>query len=716
MKLPQVQYRGVQRLGRVNTGAITQEANSILATSQTQQQTMGMLAGVAADYIERKENAEYNEVLTSYSMELAEWKSRHDAKQFYTSEEIGEGIPEDVVPRTVTGTDDDGVQFTEYRDSIPAHEVYPHLLQQKLQGMIEEKANRISNPAMRNAFIQKAGVDASDMMMRVTVAAEQQQQAYTLEVGTNRAQEAADKGDIVSAHFQIDQLETDEETKRLMKEDAWARVEIFQVTQAIRSSDPEHILEARSRLEDEKYDGDLTEGQRQQAIRDLDNRLTQLAAETNAEMAKQHEAFISDANVGIDNGTFTLQDVEAGYQRWHANDKDPTSISGVERTRLRARINARNAALKNQKDLVGWGESLINNGGDPKDSNDQKAIDAFVEDEGSGNNPRRMEEITIRSNIMPQPLERFLNIAALHDAEKGGENIQVAIETYGRLSDMKPAVLAELGKESRDILANAHILNRGGMDVMDAYAKAREISEVKPEVKEQRDIDYRGLDVANDNPGILADLMDEDDTFFGFEGSKSFLGMVDYSIAPNQKMIAQFNTFTRLHYATTGDITMARNRAWHDMRQTWSATGVGMQLIGDEPNSDMRATQYAPERVMAVSTEVATQRLEAFARHEGLDAENLSVVSDDRTARDGSWQIWTYNPETAELKFHPERWVGVDWAEKAADHTYNEAVKEAIAERLERQGREEDRKRFYRNRFNNPNSASQAFGDQIGGE
>ena len=46
---------------------------------------------------------------------------------------------------------------------------------------------------------------------------------------------------------------------------------------------------------------------------------------------------------------------------------------------------------------------------------------------------------------------------------------------------------------------------------------------------------------------------------------------------------------------------------------------------------------------------------------------------------------------------------------QAEEWTYNKAVREAVADRLEREGKEADRKRFY-----DPNFASKAFGDQIG--
>ena len=197
-------------------------------------------------------------------------------------------------------------------------------------------------------------------------------------------------------------------------------------------------------------------------------------------------------------------------------------------------------------------------------------------------------------------------------------------------------------------------------------------------MRDAREASYRESDYTDDNPAVLEDLMDEDDTFFGFEGSRTFLGAVDYSIPPNDRMKVQFDTHTRMHYVRTGDIALARKRAWSDIKEKWSPTEIGAVLTGDGIDRKPRAMPYAPERVMAVSPAVARSRLEAFARDQDLDAEMLEIVSDDRTARDGSWAIYVIDEENDTLTFHPQRWVGADWAEEAKEFEWQKAVDEAI--------------------------------------
>ena len=678
MKLPQVKYRQVQSMGRGNLAAVGSQIAATHQQGQAIQRAMDGIAGVTADYIKRKEDAEYNNQISEHHVDMSEWQARNNAKQSYRADEI-KAIDEDTVPRTITYTDDAGQTVTETRDSIPAYEVYPHLLRMKLEGSIKDRASKISNPNLRQAFIEKANMDAASMVMRATVAAEQQQQAYELEVGMEKARGAADMGNLAMAQFVVENLETTDLAKKELAEEMEARVESYEITQAIRSSDPETVALMRSLLDDPQYSGSLTEAKRQQAITDLTQRLKFLGAEAKGEMVKAHEAFISDAYFGIEHGAFTLQDVEAGYQRWLDNETDPLGISGKERTQLRNAINRRNAARQTQQDLSALGAELIATGGNPKNRNHQKQIDAYVE-QNQVTDLRELEWITFRSNIMPQVLQDFLNIAAIHDAEKGGDQIQAATELFGRLSDSKPEVLAELGKESKDILADTHILTRAGKDPVEAYEFSRELARTKPELRDQRDRDYREQKFLKDNKSHLDQFMDDDKTLYGFE--TTFWNQS--KIPPNQTMESQFNELTYMYYLDKGDVAMARNRAWMDLAEKWSPTEIGATLTVDGIEHGIRAMEYAPERVMMVTPEVAQQRLDAFARANGLaSTDNLMVVSDDRTARDGSWQIWVVDTDTNLPNLFTERWVGSEWADEAAQYSYDQAVEEAKKQREE---------------------------------
>ncbi len=687
MKLPQVQFRGVESLGRNDIGAISNAIAAESASGKAMQNAATIIASVSGDYIERKENGEYNEQVASMSVELSQWQAKHNAKDFYSSTELGD-ISGDDVPRVETGTDDQGVQTSTFRDNIPAYEVYPYILANKLEGMIKDKAAKISNPRLRNEFLEKAGIDAADRVMKATVAAENAQKKYTYELGVYNAGQAAQSGNIELATFLIDQLETDQLDKDTLIKDADSQVENYQVTQSIRSTDPETVMTMRAILDDENYDGALTEEQRQGAINDLNSRLTFLDAERVAEMAKEHEMFISDSNVGIDNGTFGLKDVEVGYESWQTRDTDPSGINPRERTALRSRINARNASRLNTENLVAMGEGLINNGADWKDPDHQKAIDAYVL-ENEITDLKRQEEITIRSSIMPQPLENFLNTAANHNAENGSENIETALEIYGRLVDTDAFLNRELGSDNKAILSDAHTLYRAGMPADEAYAIARENARIAPELKEQRRVDYKDLKPLESNVKALGNFMDEDDSRFGFEG-----GLTNFKrkiVAPNDIMKSEYNNLVAVHYERTGDIGRSQKMAYDNIKETWSPTSTGADVTGGVIKQNViRPMKYSPERLMFVSTKVANQRLAAFGRANGLDPERLIVLSDPITARDGTWAIMVIDPETEAPDFFykdgiPLRWKGQDWADDASDYQYAKAVEKAIRKQRDKE-------------------------------
>lgn len=680
MKLPQVQYRAVESLGRSDLGAVANKANAQSQHGQALQAMTNAVAQVSADYIERQENSEYNRNIAEYSVEINEWMARNNAKKAYTSDDIPPSIPEDLVPRTEKYTDDNGAESERPRDYIPAHEVYPLLLAKKLEGMIKTRAEKISNPILRNSFVNKAQMNASESVMNATVAAEEAQRAYQFEEDYMSAGTAADAGNLAMAQFLVDNMEdlSPVAKEKLMLE-MEGRVEVYEVSQSIRSSDPETIMTMASLLDDPNYSGSLSEKQRQSAIHDLKNRYDFLRNEYVTDQTKQHESFISDAFVGIEDGSFTLRNVEAGYELWKKNDAHPNSISGDERTRFRNAINQRNKAIKVQQDWEQMGRGIIANGGNRDNPDHQKAIDAIVEGENI-TDIRELERITIRSGgIMPQRLEDFLSAMSMHNAENGSEGIESAVQTFGRIEDMESGALMDLGKHVREVLGDTWFLTRTGMNTMDAYKVARENQQIKPEVRDQRLFEYNDLKPATSNIEILQKFMNDDDSPYGFEGGfTSGWGSV---ADPDSQMSAQFSGLVRNNYLRTGDINLSRMRAWKEIKGTYAPTGVGAIIAPDDlgdsviKTGQVRPMKLSPESVMGVSTEEANQRLRLFAEEESLDFEKVMITSDDVTSRTGdSWAVWTIDPETTMPILHPKRWFGGKYADKSKEWSHAKAV------------------------------------------
>lgn len=366
MKLPKITNQVVQTVGRHKTGAITQLASAVGAKGQANQKAFSLLAEVGQDFINRKQDAEYNDAIASMQVNMNEFQAQHGSKQFYTSSELGD-ISEDLVPRTVKGFED-GIETTTFRTDIPAYEVYPHLLQQQLEGQIKVTADKISNPRMRNEFMNKADVNASTLMMNAMLNAETAQKKYQSALTVERATDAAKAKDWAMVEFQIEQWEATELEKKQLSDDLKPIMEYAFVTDSIRSNNPDVVMEALSQYRDPSVDTDLTEPMRQATVRDLSNRLKELtvgwgdAAELAADRA------YSDFVMGIRAGTVTPEIIEERYNRppgadgaltvdqrdeSHAVWRAKQSADDVIRRRLESAAKAKKAAdlvLRNKEE------------------------------------------------------------------------------------------------------------------------------------------------------------------------------------------------------------------------------------------------------------------------------------------------------------------------------------------------------------------------------
>ena len=710
MKLPQVTYRGVQSLGRNDTNSVRAESAATKAQSDAFQAMTGAIARVSADYIERQENQEYNEQIASYHVEMREWQARHGAKAYFSEEEIPESLRDSGEIRLYdTVTDDAGVESQVAREAIPAFEVYPHLLSKKLEGLIAEKADKISNPRMRNAFIEKARMNAADTVMNAAIVAEQNQRSYNIEKGTTEAMAAADSGNLAMAQFIIENIEDlDPVDAKKFAIEAERRVEVYEVTQAIRSTDRETIATMQALLDDPNYSGLLSEAQRKNAIADLKARDKFLNKEFVQDRLKQNQIFISDSFVGIEQGTFTLRDVEAGYELWKRDDTNPQAIDPATRLRMRNAINARNKAMQEQQDWMSMGQQIIANGGNKDNPDHRKAVNAVVEGEDI-KDPMELVDIAVKTGgIMPQRLKDFMTTAALHNAENGAETIPVALSAYNSMIDAEMHLGDDLGKEADWVLGDAALLTRTGMKPMEAYEIARENARLEPELREAREQAYKALKPVETNLDALQGLMDDDTSLFGFE--QGLTSGWD-SPAANDQIFSQFSGATQVHYMRTGNIALAQTRAWQDIKARWSPTGTGAIMLSDDLGENeikadvVRPMELPPERVYGISSEESNTRLRMFAEAEDLPFEKLMIVSDNMTKRQGKdYAVMVLDTETGFPVPHAKRWNPGDWKEEAAEWNRQKAIEIQL---------QKERDEAAARMFKDPRFGAMGFGQQI---
>lgn len=641
MKLPRVEYRGVETVGRHDLGAVSEAASVAAQRGRAIQQVSNQIAGVIDDYRERKENAEYNEVLATMKSEVMNWESEYDVKQTYTADDLGD-ISEDLVPRMETGTDPvTGDTFSTIRGNIPAHEVYPHLKQKFLNGLVEQQANKISNVHMRKQFMTTAKPFVADKMMRAVIVAEQAQQAYVQSQYEEQAQKAAEAQDLDSAYFAIDQMEgkSDVEKRELKKVVDGISESAFYID-AIRSPDQETILIARGMLEDPSYDGALTEPQRQAAIKDLNARFLQLDAEAKVDKANRHGELLNNMSVGIVDGLVSRMDLDNFYAKWKADDTDPESLKPAEHAALVKQLVASQKAQLKVADyeqiVAGWRDNSIP--ADPSNKDHRDAMEWYVKTQGiTEENVNSLGILVAGTGIMPETLKIMINGYMLNGDVKQGA---ASLTMYQTLKAKAPHLLTPLSSDTTKIGEMASLLNRGGFPPEQAIEKAREyLADVTPERETYYKDAYREGEF--DNLDALEDLMDADDSF-------------DVSIGPSRdvdpppSMIAEFDAMVnQLYPLAKGDIGRARTMAYEAIQRNWGITGVG---------GEMRAVKHPPERMLQASSKSVEDGMKLYARGMDINYEHMRLGSDSLTVKDHSWQVFIMDPETGSTTKMESRW------------------------------------------------------------
>jgi len=325
MKIPKVNIGNTQTLGRNDIGAVGAKARQAGATGKQQQRMMSLMAGVAGDYIQRQQNVEYDNAIAQTQIQINAFQKNHMAKKFYTSDEIPTNISGDLVPRTTTNYID-GEAVVSERDSIPAYEVYPHLLKQQLEGMTEVESQKVSSPVLQKEYLRVAQIKNSEMMMSAGLAAEQAQKAFVFEETVIKAGTAFKTGNAVEGEFYVKNLVADSNVKAKLLQDGYTDVEIYDVNAAIKSNDPETVMTMLHRVDDAQYEGYLTESMRQSAVVDLNAKLDALGAGRMAEIERQLDIKSVKFTESIIAGDVDRVEIEERFAAWEKNPDDPEGI------------------------------------------------------------------------------------------------------------------------------------------------------------------------------------------------------------------------------------------------------------------------------------------------------------------------------------------------------------------------------------------------------
>jgi len=182
----------IQTLGRGSTAAIRAKAASVAGLSSAQVGVVNHLAEVGAEYVDRKDRMELSKNSSSFSVESDDWVAETKPKQEFTAAEVRGQIPEGSVKLTEDVSMPDGTIQQTDRMSIPRHEVYPYLLDNKMKSLTEAKANNITNPLRRAEFVERATEYSSRLKLGAVLESAKEQRVYEVQETRNEVDRLID--------------------------------------------------------------------------------------------------------------------------------------------------------------------------------------------------------------------------------------------------------------------------------------------------------------------------------------------------------------------------------------------------------------------------------------------------------------------------------------------------------------------------------------------
>lgn len=196
MKINAPQVRGVESMGRGDASALGAVANAKSQLSSTQKQVASYMAKLSADYIERKENAEFNSGKINTMVQFDELHKTLATKTAYTASEL-KGLPTDSIKlKNADGSE---------RKNIPAFEATALLLDQGQQKIIKQQEGEITNPHLKESYRNLALGIASSNSLKATIKASDEQKKYYMAKDKNDAQQLALAGQRVAAQKVIEE-------------------------------------------------------------------------------------------------------------------------------------------------------------------------------------------------------------------------------------------------------------------------------------------------------------------------------------------------------------------------------------------------------------------------------------------------------------------------------------------------------------------------------
>ena len=251
MKIQAPQIKQVQSMGRANLSGVASVAAAVSSLGAAERQLADHAAGVAKEFIRREEKASFANSMTEVKTDTAKWVEENAVKKEFSAEELKGKVKG--IKLTTTNSDQYGDLVEMPRKNIPAHEVYPQLLEAKLKGAMEASAANIINPLDRQAFIETRTTYNADTVLSATLKAADQQYTYQRNESDIKRKDALMRGDFAIADFEVENFEGTELEKRQRYEQNEQGKEIWQADSLIQMEDVDGMQNLLNYLKDPYY-------------------------------------------------------------------------------------------------------------------------------------------------------------------------------------------------------------------------------------------------------------------------------------------------------------------------------------------------------------------------------------------------------------------------------------------------------------------------------
>lgn len=263
---------------------------------------------------------------------------------------------------------------------------------------------------------------------------------------------------------------------------------------------------------------------------------------------------------------------------------------------------------------------------DPKNSDHRKWLDKAFGLDATGMAPGSTEwqgvalAYTGRAKLLPESAAAWLRQAAR--ADDPGLATQAA-EFYASVAQTSPEAASGLDSDTRAFLGSVSSMLAAGASPKSAYETTRQnVFETRPEVVKQRRQAYAAE--AKSTPQAVNQFIDRD-----FD-----MGLFHSQPGASAALLADFERQAGTYFEKVGDIKLARDLAWQDLRRIYGPTKInGEEVVGLFPVERFGLTAEEARADIATSLQLAGVTIDPASVLVVPDAITMRRVNDAITGQ-----------------------------------------------------------------------------------